>query len=215
MLTEEEIAALQAENETLKTDATAKQGQIDSLTSKVDTLMSETKKAKADRKAADDAARQAAQDAATQSGDFEQLHKSSEEQRVALQEQLNALQGTIAKKEVSSQAMKLAVELADGPNAEILSTFIGQRLKHTDEGVKVLSETGELTVSTVNDLTNEFKNNARYASLLKGNQAGGGGSQGGQGGGGESQKTMPRADFDAMAPGDRMTFVKDGGSVHD
>ena len=70
-------------------------------------------------------------------------------------------------------AMKLAAEIADGANAELLSEFIGRRLKFHDDGVKVTDNSGNLTVSSLSDLKTEFQNDARYSALLKGNQSSG------------------------------------------
>lgn len=53
-------------------------------------------------------------------------------------------------------------------------------------------------------------------TILKGTGASGGGSQGGGSGGGNGgAKTMPRAQFDASSPSERMTFSKAGGKVVD
>lgn len=214
-LTEEEIAALQAENAKLTESVGTLTAASTAMQGKMDTLLDETKKAKADKVASDEAARKAADEAAHKSGDFEQLHKSSETARQGLQTELEGLRGTIASEKQNTAALKIATGLADGPNAEILSDIIGKRLKHTDGGIKVLDASGNLTVSTVDDLATEFKNNERFASLLKGNQSGGGGANGGGKEGSGGDKTMSRAELNDLNAGDRMKFFKDGGKTYD
>jgi hypothetical protein len=215
MLTEEEIAALRAEKDTLTAQVETLTASNTAIEGKMGTLLDEVKTAKSERKASEEAAREATEAAARKGGDFEQLHKSSEEGRLAAQEELKTLRGTVAGEKQNTAALKIATGLADGPNAEILSDIIGKRLKHTDEGIKVLDASGNLTVSTVDDLATEFKNNERFASLLKGNQSGGGGANGGGRESSGGDKTMPRAEFEQLSAVDRMKFHKAGGTTYD
>jgi len=207
---EEQIAAMQAENEAFKTKIAELSGNTESMQAKMDQLLGETKKAKQEREAAENLAKQAADAKAKEAGDFEQLHKSSEEARQSLEKQLQGMRDGIAGEKRNNAAMRIATELADGANAEILSEFISRRLKHTDDGLKVTNDSGELTVSSVDELTQEFKNNARFAALLKGNQSGGGGATGGSKGGSAANE-ISRADFEGMAPAKRMEFIQSGG----
>jgi chromosome segregation ATPase len=186
----------------------------DSMKSKMDELLGEAKRAKSQRREAEEAARLAAEEKAKKAGDFEQLHKSSEEARAKLQQELEDLRNGIANEKRSNEAMRIAGGLAEGANAEILSRFIAERLKYTDEGIKVLDESGQLTVSTVEDLTNEFRNNAKFSALLKGNQSSGGSATGGNSSG-AAGKTMTRADFDNLSAEKRMEFIKSGGKTVD
>jgi hypothetical protein len=189
-------------------------GQFEAVKAKNDELLTETKASKAAKREAEEAARKAAEEKARQDGDFEQLHKSSEAERQRLTEELNGLRQNVSNEKRDNAAMKIAAELAEGANAELLSEFIGRRLKYTDQGLKVTDAAGELTVSSIEDLKTEFKNDSRYASLLKGNQSSGGGASGGSTGGGAA-KTMARAEFDGLNPAAQMKFIKDGGTTTD
>jgi len=131
-----------------------------------------------------------------------------------LQGEYEGLQGSIATEKKNNAAMKIATELADGSNAELLAEFLGRRLKFTDEGIKVTDAAGNLTVSSMDDLKKEFAGDARYAALLKGNQSSGGGASGGSNGGGAA-KVKNRAEFEALNHTDRTAFVKDGGKIQD
>jgi hypothetical protein len=178
----------------------------------MDTLLGETKTAKALAKQQAEDATQLANDKAKKDGDFEQLYNSSTEQATGYKAELEALKGSISTSNTNREAMSIAMQLADGFNAELLSEKIAQRLKYTDEGVKVLDVNGQLTVSTVEDLKNEFSNNERFASLLKGNQSSGGGASGGKSSG-AAGKLLTRAEFDAMNPTKRMEFIKADGKL--
>jgi chromosome segregation ATPase len=145
-------------------------------------LLGELKSIKQKAREAEEAAKQAEIDKAKKAGDHEQLYKSSEAEREKLAQQLNELQQSIHQEKVSGQALKMAAEMADGPNAEILADYIAKRLKYTDDGMKVTDASGELTVSSLDDLKAEFKNSERFQSLLRGNQASGSGAPGGKGG---------------------------------
>lgn len=195
------------------TEQTAKledqSGQITSILAKNEELLGETKKAKAAARDTETKATQQAADKAKADGDFEQLYKSSQAANAVLQEEHDGLKGSVSTEKRNNAAMKVATELADGANADLLSSFIAPRLKFTDEGLKVTDASGNLTVSTLADLTTEFKNDARYSALLKGNQSNGGGANGGGNGGGAA-KTISRADFNALNPVAQAAFAKDG-----
>lgn len=184
------------------------------MKAKMDELLTEAKKAKTAKRAIEEESQAERERIAKEKGDYEQLHKSSEERYQATIAELNDLRGNIAKEKQVNTAMKIAAELADGTNAELLSEFIGRRLKFHEDGVKVTDNSGNLTVSTFDDLKTEFKNDARYSALLKGNQSSGGGASGGSNSGGAT-KVRSRAEFEALNPAKRMDFVKSGGIITD
>lgn len=167
-------------------------------------------------KAAEREREEAARKKAEAEGNYQQLFQSSEKERESLAAQLAEFQGRIANKEVRETALKMAGELADGANIELLAEFITRRLKFTDEGIKVIDDSGNLTVSKLDDLKKEFSGSARYASLIKGRQSSGGGASGGaNSGGGAASEMISRAEFDALDPVARMKFVKRGGKITD
>ena len=110
--------------------------------------------------------------------------------------------------------MKIASEIADGDNADIISDYLSKRLKYTDDGIRVLDSSGDLTVSSLDDLKNEFKNSNRWSSLLRGNQSSGGGAPGGKSGGATSNE-IKRSEFDKMDATSKSTFCLKGGKVID
>lgn len=184
--------------------------QVLAMQGKANELLDETKKAK--NKAREEAAAKelAELDKARKSGDYEQMLKSSEEKRAELEDKLKELNTKVGSEKTKRAAMKIAAELADGSNAELLSEFVSRRIKYTDEGVKVTTESGELTVSTLDQLKQEFEVSDKYRSLLRGNKASGGGAAG-AGSGATSGKTITRNQFDALSNKDK--FIADGGKV--
>lgn len=194
----------------------AAQQSNESMKSKMDELLTEAKRAKDAKRAAEEAARQEAEDKAKANGDFEQLLKSTQEKLDNREKAFNELTQKIAGEKVSNQALKIASELADGFNAELLSEHIARRLKYTDDGIKVLNAQGELTISSIDELKTEFSSNERYNSLLRGTKANGGGAPGGKGGASnDGKKTVTRTEFNSMNHAERATFAKSGGSVVD
>jgi len=195
-----ELAALVAENASMK--------------SKMDELLTEAKRAKQAKRDIEAESTAERERVAKEQGDYQQLHKSAQEKYESTLTELDSLRQGVANEKKNNTALKLAADLADGSNAEILSEFIGRRLKFHDDGVKVTDANGSLTVSSFEDLKNEFKNDARYAALLKGNQSSGGGASGGSNSGGAT-KVRSRAEFEALNPVKRMEFVKSGGTITD
>lgn len=195
-----DLEALMAENAAMK--------------AKMDELLTEAKKAKSAKREIEEQSQIERERIAREKGDFEQLHRSSEERYQATVKELDSMRASVANEKRNNAAMKVATELAEGANAELLSEFISRRLKYHDDGVKVTDSSGDLTVSTLDDLKAEFKNDARYSALLKGNQSSGGGASGGSNSGGAA-KVKSRAEFEALDPASRMSFVKSGGKLTD
>lgn len=188
----------------------------DAMKGKLEELLTETKKAKEARREAESIAQREADERARKAGDFEQLHKSSEAERQRLLDELDGMRSSVANEKRDNAAMKLATELADGHNAELLKEFIARRLKYTDDGLKVTDKTGQLTVSSMADLKKEFESDEMFASLRKGNQSSGGGALGsGKGGGAEGVKFLTRGEFATLPASAQMAHIKGGGKITD
>ena len=203
--TENQETQVSAEVEQLMADNAA-------MKAKMDELLTEAKKAKQAKRDIESETQSERERIAKEKGDYEQLHKSSQERYESTVAELESLRGTIAQEKKGNVAMKLAAEIADGANAELLSEFIGRRLKFHDDGVKVTDNSGNLTVSSLSDLKTEFQNDARYSALVKGNQSSGGGASGGSNSSGAT-KVRNRAEFEALNPAKRMEFIKSGGTI--
>ena len=112
---------------------------------------------------------------------------------------------------MEGQAGRVAASLTkDTARANLLSQQISSRLSLVDGEVRVLDTNGNLTVSSVEELTQSIK--AEYPFLVDGSQAAGGGATGGSSGAGDT-KQVSRSDFDAMDNRKRMSFVKSGGKI--
>tara|TARA_R110000737_G_scaffold80746_2_gene113027 strand:- start:1610 stop:2254 length:645 start_codon:yes stop_codon:yes gene_type:complete len=203
--TDKQETQVSAEVEQLMADNAA-------MKAKMDELLTEAKKAKQAKREIESETQSERERIAKEKGDYEQLHKSSQERYESTVAELESLRGTIAQEKKGNVAMKLAAEIADGANAELLSEFIGRRLKFHDDGVKVTDNSGNLTVSSLSDLKTEFQNDAKYSALLKGNQSSGGGASGGSNSSGAT-KVRNRAEFEALNPAKRMEFIKSGGTI--
>jgi hypothetical protein len=203
--TDKQKTQVSAEVEQLMADNAA-------MKAKMDELLTEAKKAKQAKRDIESETQSERERIAKEKGDYEQLHKSSQERYESTVAELESLRGTIAQEKKGNVAMKLAAEIADGANAELLSEFIGRRLKFHDDGVKVTDNSGNLTVSSLSDLKTEFQNDAKYSALLKGNQSSGGGASGGSNSSGAT-KVRNRAEFEALNPAKRMEFIKSGGTI--
>ena len=213
MSEEVDVTALQDQLTTLQESNQALTDQFDAIKSKNDELLTETKTAKeAKRKAEADAITEKDR-MAKESGDFESLYKSSSEKLQMTESTLSQLQGRIETEQKGNAAMKIAADLAEGSNIDLLSTFIDTRLSFQEGALKVTDGSGNLTISSLDDLKAEFKNDPKFASLLKGNQSSGGGATGGNNSG-SAAKTKSRAEFTALNPADQMKHVKSGGTVY-
>lgn len=149
------------------------------LKSKVDELLGEKKTVSQKAK---EAAEQAEQDRikrAKEAEDYKSLYESSEAKRGELEGEYSTFKNSIRTEKRNHQAYKLAGEMAEGANVELLSEFISRRLDIGEDGkLQVLSADGSPTVQTIKDLKKEFETSGRFDALLKGSGSIGGGATG-------------------------------------
>lgn len=190
--------------------------QVSAMQAKMNELLGEAKVAKQKAREEREAKEQAKLEKARKEGDYEQLLKSSEKERASLSDQLNKMHHQFSSEKIQKESLRLAAEMADGANAELLSEFISRRLKYTDDGLKVLDRNGELTVSSIDDLKAEFQKSEKYKSLLRGIKSSGGNAKGNrQTEMNAKSNVMTRSEFEAMDVQSRMDHCKSGGIVVD
>ena len=195
---------------TLNVDGVPKED-VSGLKRKIDELLTEKKTVQQKALEAEELARQETAEKLRKANDFEQLYNSSEAERQKAADELATLKANLQQQQVASQASKVASQLTkDTARAKLLSEQISSRLSLVDGEVRVLDTNGNLTVSSVEELTQSIK--AEYPFLVDGSQAAGGGATGGSSGAGDT-KQVSRADFDAMDNRKRMSFVKSGGKI--
>ncbi|RDL13421.1 hypothetical protein [Pseudomonas jessenii] len=156
---------------------------LEGLRNQVQTLLTEKKEEKRKRDAAEAEQRRLQEESQRANGEYEQLYTSSQQALEQERTRLAELTANIERRDLTSAASKVSSSIADGENAEILAEFVQRRLKIVDGQVKVTDAAGNLTIATLEDLAKEFQQAPRYASLVRGTQANGGGAAGGKGGG--------------------------------
>lgn len=176
---------------------------VEGLKSKVTELLNEKKEEQ--RKAREaEAARQAAADqAARASGDIQALDKSwqtrLDNETGTLKGELSKSQAQLAKLTVGRTATEIAAELAVVTNgvssAKALLPHIERRLSMEVNGdeikVRVLGADGKPSALTLDQLKDEFRNDAAFAPLIQASKAGGSGADGGnKGNGGGATKSF-------------------------
>jgi len=195
---------------TLNVDGVPKED-VSGLKRKIDELLTEKKTVQQKAMEAEELARQETAEKLRKANDYEQLYNSSESERQKAADELATLKANLQQQQVEGQASKVAASLTkDTARANLLSQQISSRLSLVDGEVRVLDANGNLTVSSVEELTQSIK--AEYPFLVDGSQAAGGGATGGSSGAGDT-KTVSRADFDSMDAVKRMKFVKSGGKI--
>lgn len=179
---------------------------VTGLKTQLDTLLAEKKAEQAKRRQAEEEARQRAEEKAKAEGDYKQLFESSQTATAEWQQKYQDLQQQIERGTISNAAAKVAVSIADGENADILSEFISRRLKVVDGQVRVTDANGGLTVSTLEQLAEEFKSAPRYASLVRGSGASGGGAANPGGGAIKEPKDMTQQEREEFAKRDPQAY---------
>jgi len=183
------------------------------LKNKVDELLAEKKKVQQEREEARMRAKQEAEDKAAKENDYKQLFESQKQEADTLRSTIEKMNADIRQQKVSTEAAKLAAQLTkDTQRAQLLQKEISHRLTLVDNELRVTDESGQLTVSSLDDLANAIRN--AYPFLVDGSQASGGGAVKAQGGA-EARKEVSRAAFDKMDQRQRSEFVKSGGKIFD
>ena len=170
-LSEEILAKINSQNEGLVSAS-----EIAGLKQNRDDLLSEKKAAQEATTAAEALAekeRLAAMEAKNDNKGLAESYKA-ELEKYKLREKETAAK--LEKQAVSNKALELAKTISSGDNADLLATFIQERLRSEGGEIKVTDANGNLTISSQEDLLNEFKGNQRYASLVVATNASGGSS---------------------------------------
>ena len=187
------------------------QEDVSGLKRKIDELLTEKKSVQQKANEADEQAKAELAAKLKNANDYEQLYNSSESEREKATVELATLKANLQQQQVASQASTVASKLTkDTARAKLLSAQIVSRLSLVDGEVRVLDANGNLTVSSVEELTASIK--AEYPFLVDGSQAAGGGATGGNSGAGDA-KTVSRADFDNLGQSERSKFFKAGGKI--
>ena len=174
---------------------------LDTVAAHKDKLYQETKKAKADREAAEMAAQRAAEEKAAKDGEFEKLWQTAKQEKEQILNELMTERKAIRTEKVQVAAMRLANDLADGDNAELLSAFVMQDLE------KIADEKGALSAEVLEGIKNQYKANAKFKSLLRGSKATGGGAPGNQNATGHQTQTLSRSEFSKLSTVQQHEFV--------
>jgi DNA repair exonuclease SbcCD ATPase subunit len=184
------------------------------LKSKVDELLGEKKRVQQEREEAREQARLEAEEKAKAENNYKQLFESRSEENNQLRAQIDKMNSEAQQQKINEQAVKLAAQLTkDTGRAQLLQKEFSQRLSLVDGELRVTDPSGQLTVSSLDDLVNSIKTD--YPFLVDGIQASGGGAVKAQGGAEARGKEMSRSDWEALPPVKRQQFFKDGGKLYD
>jgi len=166
------------------------------------------------------AAESAALEAAKAGGDVEAVEKSWQEKyskkETETSEEITGLRSMVNNLTVGATGQSIAAKIALKPEyADVLMPHVQSRLKmEMIDGkpvTRVLDKSGKLSALNIAELTEELNNDPRFAAIVIGSKAGGGG-QAGDGVGSDSLK-MKRSKFDLLSPAESKQFFKKGGQL--
>ena len=197
------------------------EGQLEKLANKNSELLDELKKERKSRQKLDEEVEterkriaeledEEKRKKAAGDGDIDALKK-------AYEEKIQKLSGEWVDKEkkyktqltdvtVKATARALAAELALPESIDVLLPHIERRLSldtgQSTPNVVVLSTTGELSASSLEEFKNEIKGNKAFAPILRSSNASGGGAGGSHGGGAATKK------FSELSEGERVELYR-------
>jgi len=174
--TKQALYALQGEVYICQIEGLPQPEDVTGLKRKNEELLAEKRASDERRRAAEEEARRKEEERLAAEGNFKQLYESSQTKTAEWEQRYSQLEQSIHQRDINLAATRIATAIADGDNADILKEFIAKRLKVAEGQVRVTDDSGNLTVSALADLQREFETSPRYASLVRGSQAGGGGA---------------------------------------
>ncbi len=180
------------------------QKKLNTVAAHKDKLYQETKAAKAEREAAKAEALRIEQEKALKDGEFEKLWQTAKQEKEHLMNELNEIRNANKSEKINVAALKIASELADGDNVELLSEFVKRQVS------SLADEHGNVAPDVMEAVANEFKQNQKFKALLRGSKAAGGGAPGGSRSA-QEVKTISRSEFDSMSHSARAKFIQSGG----
>jgi len=146
--------------------------------------------------------------------DFQQLYESQKQEADSLRKKIEEMNHAVQRQTIGGEAAKIASTLTkDVAKAKLLEKEISQRLSLVENEIRVVDESGQLTVSTLDDLTANIRQN--YPFLVDGIQAQGGGAARSHGGADVGNKEISRSQFDELNQAQRSRFFRDGGQIID
>lgn len=157
-------------------------------------------------------AKRQAEDKLKEENDYKQLFEAQKQETDTLRKTIEQMNQQAVQQKVQSEAAKIAGTLTkDLEKAKLLQKEISGRLTLVDNEVRVTDESGQLTVSSLDDLTTSIKDN--YPFLVDGSQAQGGGAVRAIGGADSRSQQMSRAEFEELGHAQRAKFFQDGGKL--
>ena len=187
--------------------------EVTGLKSKNDQLLAEKKAKQREAEEAQLMAKQQAEEKAKAENDYKQLFEAQKSEADILRDQMAKMQQDAIQARINAESGRIAGGLTkDTAKAALLQQQIGQRLSIVDDEIRV-TDSGQLTVSTLDDLTSSIKE--RFPFLVDGSQAAGGGAARSEGRAQERSAEMSRTDFEAMGHQQRAEFFASGGQLFD
>ena len=202
-------------NETLnKTVEERVAEEVSGLKAKNDELLAEKKAAQRAKEESNAKAKSEQERFAQENGQYQELYESQKQEASALRAKIEEMNHQVTRQKVQSEATKIATTLTkDVGKAKLLEEKLSQRLTLMEGEIRVTDHSGQLTVSTLEDLVGNIKTD--FPFLVDGNQATGGGATRSQGRADAGIKQISRTDFDGLRHADRAKFFKEGGKVYD
>ena len=186
--------------------------EVAGLKSKNDELLAEKKAIQKAKEEADAKSKQEQEKNAQENGQFKELYESQKAENESINLRLKEMIESQQRQTIKSEALRLASTLTkDVQKAKILEKEISQRLTLVDNEIRVTDDNGQLTVSSLDDLSAKIK--TEYSFLVDGIQAQGGGATRNIGGASVEIQEMSRSQFDELSQKERSAFVRGKGKI--
>ena len=176
--------------------------EVSGLKAKNDELLAEKKAAQRAKEELDAKARIEKERYAQENGQYQELYESQKQEADTLRQKIEEMNHLATRQKVQSEATKIASTLTkDVSKAKLLEEKLSQRLTLLDGEIRVTDDSGQLTVSSLDDLVTTVKSD--FPLLIDGIQATGGGATRSQGRADVGNRQISRTEFEGLSQGQR------------
>lgn len=174
--------------------------EVNRLKSEIEPVVAKNKELLGEKKTAQKKQEEAERARLEGEGQYKTLLEMEQQAKQDAESKLKNTLDKIRSKEVQMASLRLAGEMAEGDNIELLSDFVSRKVN------ELADDEGNVDAKTLAAIKKEFESNKKYRSLMKQSKAGGGGAPGQQTNGGAGGNELTMEEFNKLSNEEKLKF---------
>lgn len=174
--------------------------EVNRLKSEIEPVVAKNKELLGEKKTAQKKQEEAERARLEGEGQYKTLLEMEQQAKQEAEDRLKDTLNKIRTKEVQMASLRLAGEMAEGDNIELLSDFVSRKVN------EIADDEGNVDAKVLASIKKEFESNKKYSSLMKKSKAGGGGAPGQQTNGSAGGNELTMEEFNKLSNEDKLEF---------